>query len=195
MDKHKGVALIGISGTGKTTIGPILAQKMGWQNIDLDYVMVHMTDDVGKRLSAKPIDEDSSGALVQEMYARLGKLLDNYGAPYVCDLEVETIAQFDLHNLVLSTPGSIIYDEDCHQQLKDQATVIWLDVPLLELSKRLKKDPWRMAGITGVAVGFENLLRAREPLYKALADITIQCKTKSAEYIADEIVELLENMH
>jgi shikimate kinase len=165
MKKQKGITLMGMTGAGKSTIGPILAKKLNWKIYDVDRMIV-----------------EKKGML-------LGEIVEKEGAQYLLDYETELIRQLDLRKSVLSPPGSIVFDKPCHQQLKEQTVILMLDVSFLTLSERFGKDPWKNGGIIGAENGFEGIYNERIPLCESLADVKINCNEKRPDIIADEIIK------
>ena len=162
----KGITLIGMPTAGKTTAGPLIAEALNWPLYDVDSIMVE-----AKRL---PIE----------------RILLEYGHDYFRKLEASTVANLQLHDSILVTPGSIVYGIECHQQIKDQTTVVWLDVPLETLHKRIAiRSVEERRGIVGLhEKGLDALHAERQPMYEALADIRIDCEGKTPHEIADEIL-------
>jgi shikimate kinase len=166
--KRKGITLIGMSEAGKTTLGPILGRKLGWPVFDVDDIIIK-----------------NEGKLI-------GEIVDEKGEDYLLDLEAQCVAKLDLHQRVLVTPGSIIYDTPCHKQLKGQTTIIWLDVPLAVLMERFGRDPKKAKAVVSAENGFEALFYERTPLYAHLADLKIDCEDMAPNDIAAEIIRRIK---
>ena len=163
--KQKGITLIGMTEAGKTTLGPILAKKLGWPVYDVDEIIKK-----------------------QEGNKLIGEILQEHGQEYLLELEKKCVASLDLHKSVLATPGSIVYDTACHQQLREQTKIVWLDVSLEVLKARFGRDPKKARAIVGAENGFESLFNERQPLYSRLADIRIE---DSRQMTPDEIAETI----
>ena len=165
----KGVTLIGMATAGKTTVGPILAKKLGFVLHDVDALMEKYEKD------------------------ELRNVINTKGQDYILALEARTIAKRDLHGKVLVTPGSIVHVPACHAQLKRQTTVVWLDVPYKTIEARMAQDKDR--AVIGLRQkGLRPLFEERYPLYQSLADIRIVSGDKTPETIADEIGTELQRL-
>lgn len=165
MTEQNGITLIGMSGAGKTTLGPLLGERLGWPISDVDSIIV-----------------EREGRLI-------GQIVKEEGQERLLELETECVNQQDLHRRVLVTPGSIVYDVGCHQKLKDETTIVWLDVPLETLKDRFGQDSKKQGAVLGAESGFETLYNERRSLYVALADVAISCGDKTPFAIAQEIIE------
>src|SRR3989344_3115357 len=161
----KGITLIGMPAAGKATVGRELAERLSWPIYDIDDIM-----------------EAKEGVTPAEITKQKGR-------DYTIRLESQSVAELDLHDSVLATPGSIIYATDCHQQLRDQTHIVWLNVSLGALEERLAYDPNNTRGIIGLEDGgLEKLFKERKPLYQSLGQITIDPGSKDPETIATEIM-------
>ncbi len=163
----RNIILIGMPGTGKSTVGVILAKSLLMDFADTDLI-------------------------IQKKYsASLCEIIEKYGTENFISLENEVLSQLQLENCVIATGGSAVYGEEAMTNLKRDGTTIYLDTPLDELKKRLSNIHTR-----GVAIkeGFslDELFAEREPLYKAYADITLNCEGLTAEECVEKIVEALE---
>ncbi|MEM7759987.1 MAG: shikimate kinase [Cyanobacteria bacterium P01_A01_bin.40] len=156
------VYLIGMMGSGKTTTGSCLAQSLGYRFID--------TDQTIEAIAKKPISA----------------IFEESGEDYFRDLETKVLAELSGYTRsVISTGGGIIQSPMNWSYLR-QGLVVWLDVELEILKKRVAKDRTRP-----LADKLESLLTARRPLY-AQADIQISIKPEqSATAISAQIRELM----
>jgi|GEM_PF-2976982 len=164
-ERENGITLIGMSGAGKTTTGPLLAETLAWPLSDVDSI------------------------IIEEQGKLIGEIVTESGEAHLLDLETKCVNKLDLYERVLVTPGSIAYDTGCHPHLKDQTTVVWLDVPLATLERRFGQDPKKHGAVVGAEGGFSALYHERRPLYAALADIAIQCDQKSPRTVARMILK------
>lgn len=165
---RKGITLIGMPEAGKTTLGPVLGTKLGWEVIDVDSLIV-----------------EREGELI-------GQILENNGQEYLLDLETKCAAELILNEKILVTPGSIVYDTACHDQLRQQTIIVWLDVSLATLLTRVGSNPEKAGALVKAQDGFESLFNERRPLYAALADIKIDCEGLNPDNIAEEITRRLK---
>lgn len=165
----KGITLIGMPASGKSTIGRLLAQELKWPIYDIDKMM-----------------EEKEGV-------KLAKLIKQKGRDYVARLESKTIRGLQLENVILSTPGSIVYnDQVCHDYIKEFTRVIWLKVRLAVVQERLADDLTNKRGVIGLEDGgLKNLFNERNPGYEKLADIKLDTDGQAPETVAKKILKLI----
>ena len=162
----KNITLIGMPGAGKSTIGVILAKSLLCDFTDTDLIIQKKT---GKSLC---------------------QLLDEEGTEGFLQLENDIIFEESFVNSVIATGGSAVYGEDAMAKLKKESTVIFLDVAVSELEKRLSNIKTRgVAMKKGTTV--KDLYNERLPYYQKYADITLECTGLTAEECVDRIVEKL----
>lgn len=144
----KNVILIGMPGVGKSTLGVLLAQKLGYEFIDSDLLI-----------------ETQEKRLIKDIIAEEG--LEGF-----LEIEADVNAGVKIDNVVLATGGSVIYKERAMKHLKEIGTVVYLKVSYEELSKRLGDLKER-----GVALKegqtLKDLCDERCPLYEKYADIIV----------------------
>lgn len=167
--EQKGITLIGMPTSGKSTIGAVIAERLQWPMLDVD-----------RWMEAK-------------MHMPLGKIIETIGTEETLALETDCLIQADLHQVVVSTPGSIIYN-DVYDVLASQTDIVWLNVPVEEVERRLRTDPDpnRADQIIGIKEkGLAKLFAEREPLYRkwSAAGYVISCAFKDASGIATEIID------
>jgi shikimate kinase len=161
------VALIGMSGVGKSRIGKLLAEKIGYGFIDIDKVM-----------------EQECGKRVQE-------IINSLGETKFLQMEEKTILTLGkAHNMVISPGGSIVYSEKAMNHLKNISKIVFLNAPLEEIRRRTPDFSARgIVGLKGKMI--EALFEERLPLYRKYADITIDLQQHSDERIIEVIIEKL----
>jgi shikimate kinase len=154
------IYLIGMMGSGKSTIGRYLSQQLGYRFVDTDRAIA--------TLAQKSISE----------------IFASEGESYFRKLETQVLAELSTHTrCVIATGGGIIQKQINWSYLR-QGLVVWLDTDLAILQKRLSGDDSRP-----LAAQLENLLTIRRPLY-AQADLHMAIATEQRpEAIAIQIVE------
>jgi len=157
--KGLNIYLVGMMGSGKTTIGKYLAQDFGYRFLDADKMI--------EAIASKPISE----------------IFQDEGEPYFRDLETKVLAELSVYTRsVISTGGGIIQEQLNWSYLR-HGLVIWLDVDIKILKKRLARDKSRP-----LADQLESLLETRRPLY-AQADLHIPInQEQSPSSISAQIV-------
>ena len=167
---HPIVALIGLRGAGKSTVGKELARRLDRSFAELDGLI---EDDVGLGLA--------------EIFAI-------HGESYYRRLEREVLTQIVISSapVVLATGGSLVTDRTTFDLLKKSAVTIWLRAsPELHLERvSAQGDRRPMAGRADPLADLRSLLREREPLYSE-ADITIDTTHLSTAEVASEAVRRL----
>lgn len=146
---QKGIALIGMPGSGKSTIGKRLAKTLNREYIDLDALIENET---GKH---------HSEVLLQK------------GADAFLQLEEEIVLGLTLYEKVFAPSGSIIYSESAMMKIQDESKIFYLKVGKELLSKRLE-NLIQNRGIVGLEEhGFDKLYEIRSRLYEKYADVII----------------------
>lgn len=172
MSLAKTVALVGMMGAGKTSIGKRLATRLEVPFADADHEI-----------------EEAAGMSVSDIFAK-------YGEPEFRRLERNVIARM-LHDkaLVLATGGGAWMDESTRTTMKAEAFSIWLrapvDILLARVRKRQEHEQARPLLNNGDMRGtLERLLVAREPVY-ALADMVLESGDEPHTVLVDKIVAAL----
>lgn len=160
------IVLIGMFGSGKSTVGKILAAKLRYYFIDVDH-------------------------LIEAKYRMpLQKVLDRLGMRKFMQMEDRAIQILHYDRCVISPGGSAVYYPKAMRHLGQLGPRVYLKVSLPELQKRLKD--WSNRGVVRRGGNsLSALYRERAPLFKRYADLTVTAKGKSAEKIAMEILKEL----
>lgn len=164
--KGLNVYLIGMMGAGKTTIGQLLAQKLGYRFLDTDVLI-----------------EKVAGQSIPEIFAQQGEAEFR-------ELESKVLSEVSaFQHLVVATGGGIVLNRMNWSHLQ-YGLVIWLDVPVEELYNRLQGDTTRpLLQHRDPLSQLQNLLNQRQSLY-AEADLTIPVKSgETPEEIVEQIFE------
>lgn len=159
--------LIGMPGAGKSTVGVVLAKRMGLGFVDTD-LLIQMR----------------SGKLLQD-------LIDGAGLEAFRTIEEQTLCEFDVCNAVVATGGSAIYSDAAMEHLAAIGTIIFLDVSLTDLEQRLSDMSTRGLVIDPEAT-LADLYAERQPLYQRWAGITIDTRDKNLEQVVEEICQQLD---
>lgn len=141
--------LIGLMGSGKTTVGQILAQQLNYRFFDTDTVI-----------------EQAAQQSVTEIFASSGE-------PAFRTLESQVLAELAAYRrLAIATGGGIVLDRKNWSYLQ-QGLIVWLDVAVEQLGDRLQNDTSRpLLQGTDLQTRLSQLLDQRRPLY-AQADLQI----------------------
>lgn len=164
------ILLVGYRGTGKTTVGRILAQRLGWTFADSDDVV-----------------EAAAGKSVADVFAAGGET--NFR-------DREAAALRDLcarERVVVATGGGAVLRAANRELFRSSGFVVWLTARPETIFSRLGSDPAtssRRPNLTP-AGGMEEvrtLLAAREPLYREVAHFIVDADVPSPEAVADAIL-------
>jgi shikimate kinase len=142
------IILIGMPGSGKTTIGTELAEVLGYGYIDSDSVIVAR-----------------EGMRLNELMAKVGR--DGF-----LDIEAKVNAELRADRCVIATGGSVIYREKAMEKLAQLGKIVYLKIPYELIEQRLGDLVKR-----GVALKegdtLLDLYNERTPLYEKYADICV----------------------
>ncbi len=166
--KPDNVVLIGMPGSGKSTIGVLMAKRLGLGFIDTDLLI---QQDEGRTLQT---------------------IVDTDGYRALRHIEERVLMQIDAQGHVISTGGSAVYSESAMQHLKRNSVVVFLDIPFREVRRRI--GDFSLRGISRhPEQALDDLFEERYSLYKRYADLTIESEGKNPEQVCDELELLLRN--
>jgi len=167
----RSVYLIGMMGSGKTSTGRPLAERLGYGFVDADAVI-----------------EQAAGCSIAEMFQRDGE-------PEFRALEKQVLNSISQrHSLVVATGGGVVTQRE-NWGLLHSGIVIWLDVVQEQLLKRLQTDKTvrPLLQTADPEAALNELLAKRKGLY-AEADLTVVINDEPPEAVADGIVQLLPGL-
>lgn len=160
------IALIGMMGAGKSSVGKLLASKTGFNLIDTDELIVKQE---GKSVN---------------------QIFEENGEQYFRILETQILQNvLNAQNQVISTGGGIVKFQKNIDLLKSNSTLIYLKADCQTLYNRVKSDKNRplLNNSEDVYSKINILLKERCIKYE-MADIIIDTTEKSLQTIADEII-------
>jgi shikimate kinase len=164
------IVLIGLRGSGKTTVGKILAQKMGREFIEMDELIAR-----------------KAGLTIPE-------IVKKYGWGKFRDIEEEITGQLaKLDNIVNASGGGVVTREQNIVKLKKNGVLVWLQAGVDTLVNRTGED----AGRPPLAEGrsrredMEITFKERKPFYQQAAALTVNTENKTPEEVAEAIIKLL----
>jgi len=163
--------LIGMMGSGKTSTGRPLAERLGYGFVDADAVI-----------------EQAAGCSIPEIFQRDGEA--EFRA-----LEKQVLSSISQrHSLVVATGGGVVTQQE-NWGLLHSGIVIWLDVVQEQLLKRLQSDKTvrPLLQTADPEAALNDLLAERKALY-AEADLTVVINDEPPEAVADGIVQLLPGL-
>lgn len=159
------IALIGMPGAGKSTVGVVLAKVLGCRFLDSDLEI-----------------QERTGKLLYE-------LIEERGTQGFLELENRVNAELDVNRCVIATGGSVIYGKEAMEHLREISTVVYLKLPYEELEKRLGDLHQR-----GVALKdgqtLKDLMEERVPLYEKYAHFTVDAYGADIRGVVERIAAL-----
>jgi shikimate kinase len=165
-----GLSLVGYRGTGKTTVGRLVAARLALPFVDADHEL-----------------ERRAGRSIASIFAEQGE-------PSFRDLEQAVLEDLSTRSgLVLATGGGAILREPNRAALKRLGPVVWLTAPVEILARRLQGDRASRPPLTaaGTLAEIAAVLEVRTPLYREVADLVIDTKGRSPRRVADLILAQL----
>lgn len=163
MKNKSNIILIGMPGSGKSTVGVILAKMIAKRFLDTDILIQNRE----KRTLQQIIDKDGHMVLRR--------------------IEEEVLLSIRCHNHIIATGGSAAYSEPGMRFLKENGIVVFLHTNLQSLKKRISNYETR-----GIAKrpdqSFQDLFDERFLLYKNYADITIECSDLTQDQVCDFVI-------
>jgi shikimate kinase len=161
---HHNIVLIGMMGTGKSTVGSLLAAKTGKTFVDLDQRIVR-----------------EAGRSIPDIFAAEGEA-------YFRDLESAALRNtLQEQGIVLATGGGAVLREANRLAMRGGGLVVALQATADEILARVGEDPNRPLLTGGAKERITALLEERKELY-AFAHLTVDTSGKSAEQVAAEIL-------
>jgi shikimate kinase len=170
----RGLALVGYRGTGKSTVGRILACRSQRDFLDAD---LELEARAGRPVSA---------------------ILTEDGEPVFRDWEERILAELieQSPTAVIATGGGAVVREVNRSRLRDFGFIVWLTAEPDELASRLRSDPRGLAArpalsADGTVAEIARVLEIRKPLYQEVADAVIETGGNTPDLVAAAILDLV----
>ena len=161
------IILIGMPGVGKSTVGVVLAKKLGYAFLDADLVI-----------------QSREGKLLHE-------IISECGVEGFWEVEESVGESIETDRTVIATGGSAVYGPKAMAHYKQIGTVIYLSLPLAGIRERLGDLDER--GVTlREGQDLESLYAERLPLYEKYADITVACEVLEIREVVERIAGMLQ---
>jgi shikimate kinase len=162
------IILIGMPGSGKSTVGVILAKLTSREFIDTDLLI-----------------QSAQGQSLQD-------IVDQWGHMVLRQIEEKILLGLDGRNCVIATGGSAAYSHVAMLHLKKHGTIIFLNADLPILKSRIHNFSTR-----GLAKRPEqtlaDLFKERYALYTTYADVTVDCNELNQEEVCVRIINQLNH--
>lgn len=161
------IVLIGYRGTGKSTVGKIIATRLGRSIVSTD------------------------AEIVKRMGQSIPEIVAEHGWDYFRDLESQVCKELaGRDGLVIDTGGGAILRAQNVELLKKTGTLFWLTASVDTIIQRIGRDTQRpsLTGTKSFVDEIEDVMRERTPQYEAAADHRIATDGRSIVQIADAIL-------
>jgi shikimate kinase len=157
--------LVGPRGAGKSTVGRILARRLGLAFVDAD-------DEIARR----------AGLAVAEIFAR-------FGEPHFRALERAAMLELLARDgAVVAAGGGCVLDPVVCEGLRRSGSAVWLDAsPAVRAARIAGSDRPALTGRGGGLAEEEEVARLREPLYCACAALRVATDGRTPEEVADDV--------
>ncbi len=174
---HSLIFLTGFSGSGKSTIGPLLANSLGYEFVDLDQVI-----------------EKRAGKAITRIFAENGE-------EQFRELELQALqGVLERSDLVISLGGGVLENDRSYELIKEAGTLVYLRSSTKTLARRLcnKTDRPLLKGENNRKLSREEIeekisaiLKKREPRYES-ASLTVQTDVKRIGSTVEELTRKIE---
>lgn len=162
--KKSNIVLIGMPSSGKSSIGGPLSQKLGFDFIDTDKI------------------------IIEKEGRALGEIVNNDGLDRFLEIQESVLLNIDVKKCVISTGGSVVYNEKGMNHLKTDGFVVFLKTSLSDIQGRINSNR-RFAREKEQTL--EDLYNERVPLYEKFSDISVDCSGKKVGELVEEICRIL----
>lgn len=142
------IILIGMPSCGKSTLGVLLAKKLGYEFVDSDLLI-----------------QKKHGKLLHE-------LIEQQGNDAFLALEAETNCSIEARDAVIATGGSAVYSQAAMEHLSTLGKIVYIQISYEEMEARLG-DYAHRGVIMPAGYTLQDLYRERNALYQRYADVTV----------------------
>ena len=165
----KNIFIIGSMGSGKTSIGKILAKKNNLSFLDTDHEIIR-----------------SCGYSIPDIF-------EEFGEEHFRNLETEQLRKMNaLENHVISTGGGIILKNDNRKLMKELGIIIFLDINISSQVDRVKNRKNRpLLNDKNLKDNLLSLKKTRDPIYKKISNYIIDVSGKERDQIINEIQKII----
>lgn len=162
----KNIVLIGMPGAGKSTVGVVLAKRLGMSFMDSDLV-------------------------IQEQEGRtLHEIIEQQGTEGFLLIEDKVNAAINPQNTVIATGGSVVYGSNAMEHLSEIGTVCYLKLSYESIRDRLG-DLAQRGVVLKDGQTLMDLYHERTPLYEKYAKLVIDCENKNIREVVGEIARIM----
>lgn len=164
----RNITLIGMPGAGKSTLGVVLAKKLGYRFVDTDLLI-----------------QEQEGLL-------LSQILEERGVEGFIDCENNLLADLDCERHIIATGGSAVYGKEAVANLKTLGPLVFLDLSLDQIRDRLHQDLLDRGVVIHEGSTLADLYEERRPLYLEAADLIVDLNGLSTLESVQKLVGALK---
>lgn len=168
-NKIDNITLIGMPASGKSTVGVLLAKRLGYSFVDVDILI-----------------QEQEGRLLKEIIAQEGT--DGF-----LEVENRVNAELNVHHSVIAPGGSVIYGKEAMEHLKKISIVVYLKLSYEAVEERLGNLVDRGVALKD-GMTLRDLYDERIVYYEKYADITIDETGLDAGKTVDKLRAMMEEM-
>ncbi|WP_312445511.1 shikimate kinase [Lacrimispora sp.] len=165
--KLNNITLIGMPASGKSTVGVLLAKRLGYSFVDVDIVI-----------------QEQEGCLLKE-------IIEKEGQEGFLAVENRINAGLNVRHSVIAPGGSVIYGKEAMEHLKEIGTVVYLKLSYESVEERLG-DLADRGVVLKDGMTLRDLYEERVPYYEKYADITIDENGLDAGKTVDMLRAIME---
>lgn len=157
------ITLIGMPGSGKSTVGRVLSERLHLERVDTDRL----------------IESQEKQTLQQ--------IMDKRGNATFRKIEEQVLTEMPLFPCIISTGGSVVYSDKIMRRLRGASTVVYLRARFETIEYRVSLDPQRGIAADG-SQSLRDIYDERIPLYERYNEFAVDCDNTSPKEVADTIV-------
>jgi len=166
------LVLVGMMGSGKTSLGRLLAKRTGWPYADNDELLLQLVGKTPREL----LSDNGEAALRESESAALRMGLATPGPS------------------IVSAAGGTILDPQSRRDLQAGGVVVWLKAGPAAIQQRASGAPHRAWLDTGGIAWIREAVAERDPLYASVADLTIEVDRRSSRQVARDVLTWLRKV-
>lgn len=164
----KNIVFIGMPASGKSTVGVVVAKRLGYKFVDTDLII----QEVEKRLLKEIIAEEGNEGFLR--------------------IEDRVNAEIQEERAVISPGGSVVYCENAMRHYKETGMIVYLHTSYETISNRLHNAKNRGVVLKDGQT-LKDLYEERTALFERYADLTISEEGRDLEETIEEVLRVLEN--
>lgn len=165
----KNIFIVGSMGSGKTSIGKMLAKNNNLSFLDTDH------------------------EIVRDCGYSIPDIFKEFGEEHFRGLETEQLRKMNsIENHVISTGGGIILRDDNKKLMKDLGIIIFLDININSQIDRVKNRKNRpLLNNNNLKDNLLSLKKTRDPIYKSISNYIIDVSGKERDQVINEIQKII----